>query len=413
MPLPSLQTLWTAAKVALLVGPILIVINQGPALAEGASLSWVSALLTMAVPFCVATASAALADQRNRHAVVQIEGTYDEQLTALLTELKAALSARACAEQQSSALQQSIREAAVKAPPAAARAQPPTELLEAHTAASEVLANAEKVNAASRERVVFIGALIERGEVLSSEIEEIRSSLDSTGQSLGGVNTGLKEIENLVEKTEDRTASAVQKISQMVEATDQFRTHFDQIKGVSQAIATNSFQTKLLALNASVEAARAGGAGRGFSVVASEVRALAERSASDVRAIETLAQKLDTLLTDAVSKMRDVEAVVEESRETTAFCRERSQTAAAEIVGVADEAAKSAGWISGRVSSFSGLIDDIRTIRNNTEAAIVGSARNMELATHIVGHIDQAVTELSDAGPRKHKSESQSYRCST
>lgn len=82
-----------------------------------------------------------------------------------------------------------------------------------------------------------------------------------------------------------------------------------KISEIIAVIETISFQTNLLALNASVEAARAGENGRGFSVVASEVRSLAGRSA-------IAAKEIKTLIEDSVKKVSEGSALVNETGNT-------------------------------------------------------------------------------------------------
>ncbi|ABX41894.1 methyl-accepting chemotaxis protein [Lachnoclostridium phytofermentans] len=94
-------------------------------------------------------------------------------------------------------------------------------------------------------------------------------------------------------------------VSQLKEAVEQVIESSEKINDIVKLIADISSQTNLLSLNAAIEAARAGESGRGFSVVAEEIRKLAETSESSVRSIAELNQNIQKLVTNTVDKTQE------------------------------------------------------------------------------------------------------------
>ncbi len=118
------------------------------------------------------------------------------------------------------------------------------------------------------------------------------AALDASNQGLSIARTARSDIEVLVENVDN--ASRV--ISKLEEESSNIGVVLDVIKGIAE-------QTNLLALNAAIEAARAGEQGRGFAVVADEVRTLASRTQESTREIEEMISRLQEGVRDSVAVM--------------------------------------------------------------------------------------------------------------
>ncbi|WP_299673740.1 methyl-accepting chemotaxis protein [uncultured Roseobacter sp.] len=130
--------------------------------------------------------------------------------------------------------------------------------------------------------------LAKRTESQASTLEETTAAISQISANSGSAAQSAKQADEAVAVAKSKADSSDEIVRKAVSAMAEIETSSGQIAKIVGVIEDIAFQTNLLALNAGVEAARAGETGRGFSVVASEVRELARRSSEAAREIGEL-----------------------------------------------------------------------------------------------------------------------------
>ena len=125
-------------------------------------------------------------------------------------------------------------------------------------------------------------------QLLSSKTREMNRSIGELTGSIDEIVVAAQQASTLAGETQHNAQEGYEELRKSIEAIDLIEKSSDQIAAIVNVIGEIAGQTNLLAFNASIEAARAGEHGVGFSVVAGEVRKLAERSSEAAREITTL-----------------------------------------------------------------------------------------------------------------------------
>ncbi len=171
----------------------------------------------------------------------------------------------------------------------------------------------------------------QNGEIqqAASAITEMSAAVDEVARNATGTAEDSNQSSRLAHEGRDKVQQTIQSIENM---TNEFAKTSQQIEGLAEeskdigkvldVIRAIAEQTNLLALNAAIEAARAGEAGRGFAVVADEVRALAHRTQVSTREIEQMVSKVQAGTQASVDSMH---GSVEHARQTLGVAEQAGQ----------------------------------------------------------------------------------------
>lgn len=173
-------------------------------------------------------------------------------------------------------------------------------------------------------------------ELVATAINEMAYSVQDVAKNAEHTSSEVSSAERQAEQglvSIDRSLNQIEQLSttiaQAVGAIQSLAEDSTQIGGVLEVIRSIAEQTNLLALNAAIEAARAGEQGRGFAVVADEVRLLAQRTQQSTSEIQVMIEQLQSKSSAAVS-------VINESSEASRLTVEQARDAGASLNRIAE-----------------------------------------------------------------------------
>jgi methyl-accepting chemotaxis protein len=156
----------------------------------------------------------------------------------------------------------------------------------------------------------------------ATAVTEMSSAVDDVARNAAAASESSSESGRIAEQGSERINQTLSSIGKLASNVDETSSNFGQlagkIRGISQVldvIRSIAEQTNLLALNAAIEAARAGEAGRGFAVVADEVRALAHKTGQSTQEIETMISTVQSDTEQAVRSMEASNGLAKQTRE--------------------------------------------------------------------------------------------------
>lgn len=280
------------------------------------------------------------------------------------------------------------------------------------TSSEELTASSEEVSKASEQIATTITELARGASEQAVSSEKSNAKILDTIEGLARIAEGMSGSEEIVQQAkeavkigEDSVRYQEQKVKENNEislevavAISELSEKSQEIGKILEVIRSISEQTNLLALNAAIEAARAGEAGRGFSVVADEIRKLAEQTGYSVKQIDIIIREVQAGVNSAVLKMDKSKAAAFEQSESLA----NTVAAFENITNVVEDinrniimVSKMSQDLSRNASQVGDEITAIASVAQQNAASTQEVAASTEEQTSTIHQITEAAEGLS------------------
>lgn len=258
----------------------------------------------------------------------------------------------------------------------------------------QLAAVAEQTTKATEQIATTMETLAASAEEQADAVRTTAASVHDISQTLSDVACHTKDVAHRAEKTSAKAEDGKQSIGQMSEQMQFIYDHVqalgqvvqrlgersNEIGQITEAITGIASQTNLLALNAAIEAARAGEQGKGFAVVADEVRKLAEQSARSAQQISELIGYIQEETKRAVSSAEQVIAEVAKGLNVAAACGQSFAHIREEVGQVSKQIGQVSSAIEQMTEHARQVNDALQQMTNIVEQSASGAA-NVSAAT--------------------------------
>ncbi|KPB72473.1 methyl-accepting chemotaxis protein [Pseudomonas cannabina pv. alisalensis] len=265
------------------------------------------------------------------------------------------------------------------------------------SAAEELSAVTEQTSAGVNSQKVETDQVATAMHEMSATVAEVARNAEQASHAASNADREARDGDKVVGEAIAQIERLATEVGRSADAMNQLEQESDKIGKVMDVIKAVAEQTNLLALNAAIEAARAGEAGRGFAVVADEVRGLAQRTQQSTVEIETLVAALQ-------SGTRQVSSIMLNSRELTVSSVQLSRKAGTSLGSITQtvssiqamnqQIAAAAEQQSAVAEEISRSIVNVRDVSEQTASASEETAASSVELARLGGHLQTLVSRF-------------------
>jgi methyl-accepting chemotaxis protein len=247
------------------------------------------------------------------------------------------------------------------------------------SASSEISSSTEEMAAGAQEQTSQAGEVASAVEEMTKTIVENSKNASTTAETAKEAKRAAEQGGTVVEETVVGMKRIAEVVRQSAGTVQELGRSSDQIGEIIGVIDDIADQTNLLALNAAIEAARAGEQGRGFAVVADEVRKLAERTTKATKEIASMIKKIQGDTKGAVTSMEEGTKQVDEG------------------IKLADKAGASLQEIVGNSQKVTDMVAQIAAASEQQSSASEQISKNVEAISSVTGETARGVQQIARA----------------
>lgn len=265
------------------------------------------------------------------------------------------------------------------------------------SAAEELSAVTEQTSAGVNSQKVETDQVATAMHEMTATVQEVARNAEEASEAAVAADQQAREGDRVVNEAIVQIERLASEVGNSTEAMNELKRESDKIGSVLDVIKSVAQQTNLLALNAAIEAARAGEAGRGFAVVADEVRSLAQRTQKSTEEIEQLIAGLQ-------SGTQQVATIMDNSRELTVSSVDLTRRAGSSLENITktvsaiqamnQQIAAAAEEQSATAEEINRSILNVRDVSEQTSAASEETAASSVELARLGNHLQVLVSKF-------------------